>query len=149
MYLIRNLSRNPETKRIRAQRNGRWTSFMLDSGMRIRRKGPRYTEIDESALRANLGEIVWGIEEGYIEVFSSEEKPLSIQDIKSLFEKKEEPKVSAPVKEEPSKEKIQEPNDPDIKTKPNDPDIKDKETPVESTVSRPVQVFSKKRSHGA
>jgi hypothetical protein len=109
---------------------------MLDTGTRIRRKGPRYTEIDESTLRANIEDIIWGVEEGYIELFSSDEKPLSVNDILALVPKtKSADSVPQPVR-------VQVPNDPDIKAK------ESPETTTTSTASpaKPVQVFAKKKT---
>lgn len=84
MYSVRNLARSPETKTIRAQRNGRWTGFLLDNGTRIRRKGARGTEIDHASLMANLADLTWGVEDGYIEVLGPDGNVIPLAELKKM-----------------------------------------------------------------
>lgn len=146
MYLLRNLSRSPESHTTRVSRKGRWTGFILDTGTRVRRKGPRYTEIDEATLKANLEEIIWGVEDGYIEVLTSDEKPIACEALKLFHEAKSHQILehSSPSKPEAQPvESVQEKIS-------NDPDNRPKESSTESHASaKPVQVFSKKKHLGA
>lgn len=84
-YTIRNLARSPLSRVARKTRaGGRYTSFILEDGSKIRRSGARGSPISLEKMKLNVEYLLQGIKDGFVEILDPAGKVLTLEQLHRL-----------------------------------------------------------------
>lgn len=142
-HVLAHTSRFNPTKRVaRKLAPGNKRHVVLSNGMRLTRRGPRFSQIPIDLAKMNAAVLAGAVQRGVLEVFTQDRKPMDADAILALAAGKSAPKAApAPKAPEPEKKVLEVKDEVKVEDK---VEAKAPEVKAEPAKEKPLRRKSKK-----